>query len=265
MNAEQQELVAKLQQSMGLQQNTPVSVSLQSPNSGIMGRGIVKQVLSGDTLIIRGPANRGPPKERQLNLSNIVAPRLGRRPGGPNAKPEDAKDEAWAWESREYLRNLIVGKEVIFVIDHTVPSSKRQYGTVFLGKDMETGVNISEAIVGEGLATVRREGKADLGKLPELEDAAKAQQRGKWGPDNDKHIRTIHWSVDDPRAFLEKFGRKPIPAIVEHVRDGSTIRVFLLPSFHYITLMISGIRVSIVNIRNTNSAKNFPFWPILIT
>ena len=40
-------------------------------------------------------------------------------------------------------------------------------------------------------------------------------------------------------------GRKPISAVVEHVRDGSTIRAFLLPDFQYITLMMSGIRVSL--------------------
>jgi staphylococcal nuclease domain-containing protein 1 len=157
---------------------------------------------------------------------------------------EDAKDEPWAWEAREFLRNMLVGKEVLFVVDHTVPSSGRQYGTLFLGRDMETGVNVNEAIVAEGLASARREGKSDLGKLAEAEDAAKAAHKGKWGVDNDKHIRTVIWSVDNPRDFLEKHRRKPISAIVEHVRDGSTIRVFLLPSFQYITLMISGIRVS---------------------
>ncbi|GBP04931.1 Staphylococcal nuclease domain-containing protein 1 [Eumeta japonica] len=38
------------------------------------------------------------------------------------------------------------------------------------------------------------------------------------------------------------FGGKPVKAIIEHVRDGSTVRAFLLPDFYYITLMISGIR-----------------------
>lgn len=37
------------------------------------------QVLSGDSVIIRGQPKGGPPPERQLNLSGINAPRLGRR------------------------------------------------------------------------------------------------------------------------------------------------------------------------------------------
>lgn len=46
------------------------------------------------------------------------------------------------------------------------------------------------------------------------------------------------------RSFVDKAKGKPIDAVIEHVRDGSTVRCFLLPDYHYITLMISGIRVS---------------------
>jgi len=50
--------------------------------------------------------------------------------------------------------------------------------------------------------------------------------------------------VNDPRGLVDKFARKPVSAIVEHVRDGSTVRVLLTPTNHYITLMMSGVRVS---------------------
>ena len=33
-------------------------------------------------------------------------------------------------------------------------------------------------------------------------------------------------------------------AVIEHVRDGCTVRAFLLPSFDYVTVMLSGIKVS---------------------
>lgn len=46
------------------------------------------------------------------------------------------------------------------------------------------------------------------------------------------------------RAFVDKQQYNPIKAIIEHVRDGSTVRAFLLPDFYHITLMVSGIRVS---------------------
>jgi len=47
-------------------------------------KAIVKSILSGDTLILRGrPSGNQPPPERQLNLAYVQAPRLG------NQKKED--------------------------------------------------------------------------------------------------------------------------------------------------------------------------------
>jgi hypothetical protein len=61
-----------------------------------------------------------------------------------------------------------------------------------------------------------------------------------------EHIRDIKWTIDNPRNFVDKCGGKPIKAVIEHVRDGSTVRAFLLPDFYNITLMICGIKVSII-------------------
>lgn len=58
-----------------------------------------------------------------------------------------------------------------------------------------------------------------------------------------QHVRDIKWSIENMRNFSDKYGEKPIKAIIEHVRDGSTVRCFLLPDFYHITLMLSGIRV----------------------
>jgi len=227
---------------MSASSGQPAAAGGATPTPPQLFKGIVKQVLSGDSIIIRGQPKGGPPPERQLNLSNITAPRLARRPGGPGAKPDDGKDEPWAWESREFLRKKLIGKEVTFVVDYKVPTSGREYGTVYLGKDPETGENVTEEIVREGLASVRKEGKADVSRLIELEEKAKGEGRGRWGSDSEKHVRDVVWQLENPRQLLDKFGRKPVQAVVEHVRDGSTIRVFLLPSFHYVTLMMSGIR-----------------------
>jgi len=50
------------------------------------------QVLSGDTVIVRGPPRGGPPPERTIGLSNVTAPRLARRPGIADESKE-SKDE----------------------------------------------------------------------------------------------------------------------------------------------------------------------------
>lgn len=57
-------------------------------------------------------------------------------------------------------------------------------------------------------------------------------------------MRNIKWSVDNVMNFVDKCEGKPLKAVIEHVRDGSTVRAFLLPDFVYVTLMMSGIRVS---------------------
>lgn len=117
---------------------------------------------------------------------------------------------------------------------------------MFLGKEANTAVNVTELMISEGLLSVRREGvriTPELQHLMELEDAAKAAGKGKWSSSpSSEHIRNIKWSQENPRNFVDQCAGKPVQAVIEHVRDGSTVRVFLLPDYHYITLMISGIR-----------------------
>ncbi|RZC41141.1 staphylococcal nuclease domain-containing protein 1, partial [Asbolus verrucosus] len=199
------------------------------------------QILSGDSVIIRGPTG-APPPEKQINFSGIIAPKLARRAGDQS---DPSKDEPWAWEAREFLRKKLIGEEVFFTAEKPL-NTVREYGTVYLGKDFSSAENITESLVSEGLVMVRREGVRQTPEgacLTELEDAAKAAGKGKWGSTpSSEHVRDIKWSVDNMRSFVDKQGYKPVKAIIEHVRDGSTVRAFLLPDFYHITLMISGIR-----------------------
>ncbi|KAL1502357.1 hypothetical protein ABEB36_007507 [Hypothenemus hampei] len=223
----------------GQNMTTPAVTPVVTPK-----RGIVKQVLSGDSVIIRGTTG-APPPEKQIVLSKITAPKLARRPGGPSESSTESKDEPWAWEAREFLRKKLVGEEVIFTSEKP-PNTNREYGTIYLGKDVSTAENITESLVSEGLVTVRRDNgrqTPELMKLCELEDEAKRQGKGKWGssPPSD-HVRDVKWNIENFRSFVEKNDGKRLKAIIEHVRDGSTIRAFILPDFYYVTLMIAGIR-----------------------
>uniref|UniRef100_A0A1W7R9I0 Staphylococcal nuclease domain-containing protein 1 n=1 Tax=Hadrurus spadix TaxID=141984 RepID=A0A1W7R9I0_9SCOR len=212
--------------------------------SNTQHRGIVKQILSGDALIIRGQPRGGPPPEKQVNLSNIIAPKLARRANLNIEKSQDTKDEPYAWEAREFLRKKLIGKEVCFVLDYKVPSTAREYGIIYLGKD-PSGENINEAIVAEGLAEVRQTGAKPndvLQKLIELQESAKSAKKGKWAGEDQEHIRDVKWTVENPRNFVDSLHQRPVKAIIEHVRDGSTLRAVLLPDFYYITIMLSGIR-----------------------
>lgn len=64
------------------------------------------------------------------------------------------------------------------------PNANREYGVIYLGKDVATAENITESLVSEGLVNVRREGvktTPEITHLIELEDAARAAGKGKWG------------------------------------------------------------------------------------
>ncbi|XP_065069172.1 staphylococcal nuclease domain-containing protein 1-like [Rhopilema esculentum] len=208
-------------------------------------KGIVKQVLSGDCVIVRGQPKGGPPPEQQIAFSNVVAPKVGRR-ANPNIEGSlETKDEPYAWESREYLRSMLIGKEVSFTIEYKPPGSGRVYGSVFTKKSDGELVNLTESLVSEGLLEVRRGGikpSDDQNKLIDLEEAAKAAKKGKWADDANEHVRNITWNVENPRNFVDQKRGKPVDAIIEMVRDGSTIRAFTLPNYDYVTVMMTGIK-----------------------
>lgn len=49
----------------------------------------------------------------------------------------------------------------------------------------------------------------------------------------------------DAMGFLNSNRGSPMQAIVEHVRDGSSLRVYLLPEFQFVQVFVAGIQVRI--------------------
>ncbi|XP_024410712.2 staphylococcal nuclease domain-containing protein 1 [Desmodus rotundus] len=207
-------------------------------------RGIVKMVLSGCAIIVRGQPRGGPPPERQINLSNIRAGNLARRAAATQPDAKDTPDEPWAFPAREFLRKKLIGKEVCFTIENKTQQG-REYGMIYLGKDTN-GENIAESLVAEGLAT-RREGiranNPEQNRLSECEEQAKAAKKGMWSDGNGSHtIRDLKYTIENPRHFVDSHHQKPVNAIIEHVRDGSVVRALLLPDYYLVTVMLSGIK-----------------------
>ncbi|CAL8330361.1 unnamed protein product [Boreogadus saida] len=60
--------------------------------SAPLQRGIVKMVLSGCAIIVRGQPRGGPPPERQINLSNIRAGAMARRAALSQPDSKDTPD-----------------------------------------------------------------------------------------------------------------------------------------------------------------------------
>ncbi|THD19388.1 Staphylococcal nuclease domain-containing protein 1 [Fasciola hepatica] len=217
--------------------------------------GIVKQVLSGDTIVIRDRPVDGPPPERTIVLSNISCGRVARRPtpNNPNSGPEDP----FAWQAREFVRSKLIGREVCYTIETELPSG-RKYGSVFIGKSTN-GENIALLLLEEGLAELRKLNAVAAEKNPVYqqlmvaEELAKSSQKGRWSTDALDAVREVIWSLDEPRTFVDKYKGKRLHGVVEYVRDGSTMQITLLPDtldegtvFYNIMLSLSGIKAPAV-------------------
>ena len=92
------------------------------------------QVQDGGFITVRGQPRNGPPPERTIALSEIDAPKRARRPTPNNMTPTPAIDEPMAWESREYLRKLLVGKTVLCTVSHKTDTG-REYGWIGVGSN----------------------------------------------------------------------------------------------------------------------------------
>ncbi|XVF08565.1 hypothetical protein REPUB_Repub07fG0014100 [Reevesia pubescens] len=208
-------------------------------------RGKVKAVSSGDCLVITALTSNkpGPPPEKTITLASIIAPRLARRGG---------VDEPFAWESKEYLRKLCIGKEITFKVEHALPNIGREFCTVYLGDK-----NVAMLVVSEGWAKVKEQGQQKgevspfLSELIRLEEQAKQQGLGQWSKvpgAREAAVRDLPPSAVGDPSNLDAMGLlaankgKPMEGIVEQVRDGSTVRVYLLPDFQFVQVFVAGIQ-----------------------
>ncbi|KAL4383252.1 hypothetical protein GQ457_15G007210 [Hibiscus cannabinus] len=220
---------------------------MAAPAAGRTGwyKGRVKAVPSGDSLVVTAMASNrpGPPPEKTITLASLIAPRLARRGG---------VDEPFAWESREFLRKLCIGKEVTFRVEYAVPSIGREFGSVYLGDK-----NVAVLVVSQGWAKVREQGQQKgeaspiLAELLSHEEQAKQEGLGRWSKvpgAAEASIRNLPpSSIGDP-SNLDAMGLlaankgKPMECVVEQVRDGSTVRVYLLPDFQFVQVFVAGIQ-----------------------
>lgn len=167
----------------------------------------------------------------------------GRRDGG-------SSDEPYAWEAREALRELCIGKEVTFKVDYAVPSINREFGTVFVGQE-----SAAMHLVQRGLAKVRAANPASpshqspmYDQLAAAEAKAIAAGVGMHTKDQAAKQKAVRGK---PAPFDAKAacagsdapeGAKPIKAIVESVVNAGCMRVTLLPGFQSQMVYLAGVQ-----------------------
>ncbi|XP_076893622.1 ribonuclease TUDOR 2-like [Bidens hawaiensis] len=215
-------------------------------------RGKVKAVSSGDTLVIMGITKAEIPPEKTIVLAHLSAPRLARRGG---------QDEPFAWDSREFLRKLCVGKDVVFRTEYTIPNFSREFCSVFIGT-----TNVGNEVVTHGWAKVKEvkgEVTPEHTGLLRLEEQARQQGVGLWNrsPGSvEASIRNLPPSAVGDPSNLDAMGLlaaskgKPLEAVVEQVRDGSSIRVYLLPEFQFVQVFVAGIQAPSMGRKQTQDS-----------
>ena len=175
---------------------------------------------------------KGVAPEMQLSLAYCQAPRV--------ARTAEGVEEYFGWESREYLRKMIIGQVVKFKVLYKVDVISRTFGTIEL-KDKD----VLRDMVSSGYVSVRSErdekGNRELyEELLELQAEARDNHRGIWSPT--KTLRHVSWTLDDPESFFQANKGMPMAAIVEQVRDGSTLKLYLLETGEMISLRLAGLQ-----------------------
>ncbi|XP_062022186.1 ribonuclease TUDOR 1-like [Rosa rugosa] len=194
-------------------------------------RGRVKAVPSGDSLVIQALQSnktRIPPEKSQntITLLSVRAPKL--------AGEDRSTDEPFAWDSREYLRKLCIGKEVVFSIEQGV-------GSVFLDNN-----NVAALVVQKGWAAVTSPSTTPYNcELQFHMDQAFNKGLGRWSTvpgAAEASIRTLppQLNLETMKTLLAANKGKRIEAIVEEVVDGSIVLAHLLPEFQFVPVIVAG-------------------------
>lgn len=193
----------------------------------------VKSCSSGDTLVLVSPSGL----ERSVSLAYVNAPHL---------KKEG--DEPFAFESREFLRKQVVGKQVKFKILYTIPNTNREYGIFWL----QDGTRLPEAAVEAGWLKLRddagrkedsEDAQRQLNELKLLEAQARAKEIGLWQTSGGRI--EVQSDLGNADAFIKEYKGQSVNAIVERVLSGDRmlLRLLISPKKHYsIMTLVAGIR-----------------------
>ncbi|KAF2857427.1 putative transcription factor [Piedraia hortae CBS 480.64] len=219
-------------------------------------QGRVKSVLSGDTLVLQSKSRQ----ERTLSLAFVSAPRL-------------AANEPGAFESRDILRKLCVGKHVHFHVVYGVPQKvggvNRDYGVVTL----PGGQQLPAVIVQEGWVRLRDDAErkaADnpatgplLSQLQSLENYAKSAGVGVWA----NHVPAIGTLMDTPdvKTFAEQHKGQLLDSIVERVVSGDRLvcRLMLSPEHHLqVPVLVAGVKAPATARTNPADGSTQPAEPL---
>ena len=182
-------------------------------------KGLVKGVPTADTVVFQGPAGKdGIPIEKTLRLNGIRAPVLG------DIDRPNTKEEPFAFEAREFLRNKVIGKQVFFYTENKI--ADREFGRIILDDE-----DLGESLLAQGYARFNEDVKPQpvgLDRYNKAADKAYDAKRGVYSDDQallTSKTRKLN-KIEDPAGFLEKHKGKAYKGIVEEFRN-SLFNIYL--------------------------------------
>ncbi|CUM66771.1 uncharacterized protein PRCAT00004452001 [Priceomyces carsonii] len=182
----------------------------------------VKNVLSGDTVVLVPlKTTQIPVPERILTLSYV-------RSNG-------------SFMAKEYLRKLLIGKEIKFKVLYKVPATGKEFGDI----QSPTFNSLIEHLVEKGMVKVKENNADDdddfIQHLVDIERRAEATDQGTWNANDNGEVELV--DLDD--FAIEKSRKTPITVIVEKVISGDRVvaRIIVNKHKHIVTsLVLAGIR-----------------------
>lgn len=169
----------------------------------------VKSVLSGDTVnLVSLRTTSDNDQERQLSLAYVSAPRLN-------------SNEPFGFQAREFLRTLLVGKQVQFKVLYTV--NGKEYGDVIA----PVFPSLLEKVVGAGYAKIRDDASSkdhyEDFDLDSQQTHAQSEHLGLWNTENDSSN-----TVETLTSLDSSSENKALKAIVERVIAGDRLQMRII-------------------------------------
>ena len=191
--------------------------------------GLVKGVYSGDYIVISGKIKKGSdelPEEKNLYLSLLQSPRV--------ANSNNSEEEPFGWDSRDFLRQQILGKVVKYTVDYK--NNDKTSGQIFLD-----GKNINIEMVKNGFAKIGFINKNNesltkgefYSNIQAAENEARKANIGMWTSDpeiQEQHKRNVVTSNSlefDSEMFFENNKNQELEGIVDYVINATCLVVYL--------------------------------------
>lgn len=203
-------------------------------------RGIVQDVCSGDSLVIRFLP---PCKDafQWIALENIKAPRFGSNTGS-------IQDEPHGFDSFDFTRKLCIGKRVLVSMKNAPSIQTRShsiFGQIPVYFNRVTLVDSDNAdlgmeIVKNGWAKVKlsKSKSGYIDQLLQAEEQAKSKGIGVWSANGFIRKLPVPYNSED------LLNQKDHTALVDGFINATTLALFLLPNYEYLLFHISSLKSS---------------------